>query len=79
MVSASVLGAGVTVRSGARVSGSVLLDGVEVRAGAGIDGSVVGRDSVVGQGAALSAVTVVGCSARVPDGAVLADARFPAP
>jgi len=71
-VSRTVVGAGARVESGACVRDTVLLPGSLVRAGAVVEGSVVGERAVIGEGAALSSLTVVGGGAQVEAGARLA-------
>jgi NDP-sugar pyrophosphorylase family protein len=77
VVSDSVMGAGSRVGTGAVVSRSVLMAGAEVRSGAVVQDSIVGPRSVVGAGARVSKMTIIGVGAEVPAGSVLEDARYP--
>lgn len=70
-VERSVVGAGARLDAGAVVRNSVLLPGAHMRAGAVVDSSIVGERAVIGQGARVSGLTVVGGSAQVDDGAVV--------
>ncbi|MGI6167277.1 MAG: glucose-1-phosphate adenylyltransferase [Eubacteriales bacterium] len=75
-----VLGSGVKVMSGARVSDSVLMDDVLVSEGASVDCAIVDTGAVVGAGARVGAVrdeslplsevpvTVIGAGVIVPSG-----------
>jgi NDP-sugar pyrophosphorylase family protein len=78
VVIASVLGAQSTVLQRAHVEGSVLLPGAKVERDARVTASILGYRSVVGEGASLSATTVVGDDAVVPAGARLDGVRLPA-
>jgi len=79
VVESSVLGPGVVVGEGARVVRSVLLEGARVEAGARVVDSVVGAAAVVGPGAVVEDVSVIGPGASVPAGARLAGARVGSP
>ena len=70
----SVVGAGARVE-GARVVSSVLLPGAVVRAEALVERSVVGAGAVVGEGAEITGLSVVGDGAKVEAGSRLRDAR----
>ncbi len=77
VVSDSVMGAGSRVGTGAVVSRSVLMAGAEVRSGAVVHDSILGPRSVVGEGARVSGMTIIGVGAEVPPGSVLEGARYP--
>lgn len=74
----SVIGAGATVGSGARIVESVLLPGAKVEAGAVIERSIVGEHATVGAGASLVNLTVVGGNAQVEPDTKLNDAKVEA-
>lgn len=76
-VSGSVVGSGCRVED-ATVTGSVLLPGAVVRRGALIDGSIVGPGAVVGEGAEVVGLSVVGEGAHVARNRRLDGARLPA-
>ncbi|HKN39812.1 MAG TPA: NDP-sugar synthase [Acidimicrobiia bacterium] len=73
-VERSVIGAGARVEASARVRDSVLLPGAAVRPDAVVEGSVLGERCIVGQGAHVTALSVVGHGAAVPPDASLAGA-----
>ena len=77
VVHEAVLGEGVTVADGARVERSVVLAGARVEERALVEDSIIGRDAVVGEGACVTAHTVVGDGVAVPAGAHLTGARLP--
>jgi len=72
VVERSVVGAGARVEGGARVRNSVLLPGAAVRPRAVVDGSILGERSLVGEGADVSGLTVIGGGAVVEPGTRLA-------
>jgi NDP-sugar pyrophosphorylase family protein len=76
-VSQCVLGAGSTVGPDAVLSRSVLMSGAEVRSGAVVSDTIVGPRAVIGEGAHLSGMTIIGVGAEVPEGSVLDAARYP--
>lgn len=67
-VTDTVLGAGVVVGAGAKVSGSVLLPGGAVGEGAVVDGSVLGRSVEVGKSATVDGLAVLGDRSSVAAG-----------
>lgn len=78
----SVLGPGVVVAAGARVTGSVLFADVVVRRGATVTGSIVDRATTIGERARVGGraatgqlpadhITLVGRDSRVADGTVV--------
>lgn len=73
----SVVGAGARVED-ASVSGSVLLPGAVVHNGATVTDSILGAGAVVGKGATVTGLAVVGDGARVAAGAHLDGVRTPA-
>ncbi len=73
----SVLHEDVRIEQGARVSDTVVLEGGRVRAGATVSGSVLGRNVVVGLGAVVDALSVLGDGWVVPAGDVLSGVRLP--
>jgi mannose-1-phosphate guanylyltransferase len=77
VVHEAVLGEGVTVADGARVERSVLLAGARVEERAVVEHSIVGREAVIGEGACVRDLTVVGDGEVVPAGAQLSGARVP--
>ena len=76
-VTGSVVGTGCRVE-GATVTGSLLLPGAVVRSGAVVEGSIVGPGAVVGEGAAVTNLSVLGERAAVARGAVVDGLRVPA-
>jgi len=74
----SVLHRDVQIEKGARVHDAVVLDGGRVRAGAFVSRSVLGRNVVVGLGAVVDALSVLGDGWVVGAGDVLSGARLPA-
>ena len=74
-VSRSVIGAGARVEAGAVVDGSVLMPGALVHKDAVVRDSILGEAAVVGEGAQLSAMSVVEGGAEIAAGAVLEGAR----
>ncbi|MGH9134545.1 MAG: sugar phosphate nucleotidyltransferase [Ilumatobacteraceae bacterium] len=72
----SLVGSGAVVAGGATVTRSVVLPGATIERGAGVERSIVMGH--VGEGAVVTG-SVIGAGGHVPDGAVLADARLPAP
>ena len=72
----SVVGAGARVERGAVVHDSVLLPGALVRASAVVERSIVGERAVVGEGARLTALSVVGGDTTVDAGQELVGARL---
>jgi len=75
-VEGSVVSAGARVE-GARVVGSVLLPGAVARAGALVEGSIVGAGAVVGEGAEVTQLSVVGEGVELAGDARLVGARVP--
>jgi mannose-1-phosphate guanylyltransferase len=73
----SVLHPDVRVEKGAIVREAVVLEGGRVQAGAFVNRSVLGRNVVVGRGAIVDALSVLGDGWVVADGAVLDGARLP--
>lgn len=76
-VDTSVIGAGSRVED-AVVTRSVLLPGAVVHRGARIDNSIVGAGAVVGRGATVTGLAVVGDGVRVQSGVQLDGVRTPA-
>ncbi|HXW82054.1 MAG TPA: NDP-sugar synthase [Acidimicrobiales bacterium] len=74
----SVLGNDVRIEAGARVHDAVVLEGGCVRAGAVVHRSVLGCNVVVGLGAVVEALSVLGDGWVVAAGDVLNGARLPA-
>jgi ADP-glucose pyrophosphorylase len=68
----------VTVEKGAQVHETVMLEGAHVGAGAVVKRSILGRNVVVGPGAVVGSLSVLGDGWVVPAGDVLAGARLPA-
>jgi len=77
LVEDAVLGASARVSSGATVRGSVVLSGAHIAGKAVVEDSIVGPGAVIGQGAQLSASTVIGAGYVVDDDDVLIGARRP--
>jgi mannose-1-phosphate guanylyltransferase len=73
----SVLHPDVRVEKGAIVREAVVLEGGRVQAGAFVNRSVLGRNVVVGRGAIVDALSVLGDGWVVAEGAVLDGARLP--
>lgn len=78
----SVLGPGVCVEAGARVTNSVILADVVVRRGATVFGSIIDRASIIGEGARVGGrptakplsseqITLVGRDSRIAAGSVV--------
>lgn len=74
----SVLHPGVKVEKGAVVYQAVLLEGAHVQVGACVKRSVLGREVVVGPGAVVDDLSVLGDGWVVAAGDVLTGARLPA-
>jgi NDP-sugar pyrophosphorylase family protein len=74
----SVLDDDVRIEEGAEVHDAVVLEGGHVRAGAVVRRSVLGRNVVVGLGAVVEALSVLGDGWVVAAGDVLSGARLPA-
>jgi ADP-glucose pyrophosphorylase len=53
------------------------MSGAEVRSGAVVSDTIVGPRAVIGEGAHLSGMTIIGVGAEVPEGSVLDAARYP--
>jgi mannose-1-phosphate guanylyltransferase len=68
----------VRVEEGAQVRDAVVLEGGYVRAGATVRGSVLGPNVIVGLGAVVDDLSVLGDGWEVAAGAVLSGARLPA-
>ena len=79
VVERSVLGAGCRVLEGARVVDSVLHGGVVVGVGASVRRSIAGPAAVIGDGAVLDELTVLGDGAHVDAGATLHGVLVPDP
>lgn len=77
LVERSVIGNAVHVGAGAQVRSSVLLSGAVVMPGARVDSSIIGPLAVIGAGATLGEMTIVGAGERVPDKSVHLGARLP--
>jgi mannose-1-phosphate guanylyltransferase len=67
----------VRIEEGAEVHDAVVLEGGHVRAGAVVRRSVLGRNVVVGLGAVVEALSVLGDGWVVAAGDVLSGARLP--
>lgn len=76
-VTDSVIGTGSRVEN-ATVARSLLLPGAVVRSGALVEGSIVGPGAVVGEGARVTNLSVIGEGAVVGPGSVLDGQRVPA-
>lgn len=76
-VTGSVLGAGVTVGSGASVIGSVIHDDARVDPDGRVVRSIVGPGAVVGAGAAVRDESIVGAGTVLEPGSALVDSRVP--
>jgi mannose-1-phosphate guanylyltransferase len=79
VVERSVLGRGCRVLEGARVVDSVLHGGVTVGVGASVRRSIAGPMAVIGDGAVLDELTVLGDGAHVDAGATLTGVLLPDP
>jgi len=79
VVERSVLGRGCHVLEGARVVDSVLHGGVTVGIGATVRRSIAGPAAVIGDGATLDELTVLGDGAHVDAGATLVGVLLPDP
>jgi mannose-1-phosphate guanylyltransferase len=79
VVERSVLGRGCRVLEGARVVDSVLHGGVTVGIGASVRRSIAGPAAVIGDGAVLDELTVLGDGAHVDAGATLTGVLLPDP
>ncbi len=77
-VANSVLHDGVFIEDGAHVRDAVLLEGAQVKKDAFVHGSVLGRDVVVGVGAIVRDLSVLGDGWVVEAGDTLSGARLPA-
>jgi mannose-1-phosphate guanylyltransferase len=77
-VERSVVMDGATIEAGARVAASVVLGGARIESDAVVDRSIVGPRSVVGSGARLESLTIVGADAVVEPHSRWMDARIPA-
>jgi mannose-1-phosphate guanylyltransferase len=73
----SVVMAGCEVGPGAIIRDSALLPGAVVRRDAVVESTIVGAGSVVGAGARLSGLTVIGDDMKIEDGTELDGARLP--
>jgi mannose-1-phosphate guanylyltransferase len=78
-VANSVIHEDVVIEEGAQVHDAVLLEGGRVREGAIVRRSVLGRNVVVGLGAVVEGLSVLGDGFVVAAGSVLSGARLPAP
>ncbi|HUB70341.1 MAG TPA: NDP-sugar synthase [Acidimicrobiales bacterium] len=77
-VANSVVHEGVVIEDGAQVREAVVLEGGRVEAGAVVQRSVLGRNVVIGLGAVVSDLSVLGDGWIVAAGDVLSGARLPA-
>jgi mannose-1-phosphate guanylyltransferase len=77
-VEQSVVMDGSSIASGARVAASVVLPGARIEADAVVDRSIVGPRAVVGSGARLESLTVVGADTLVDARSTWREARIPA-
>jgi len=77
-ISNSFLHADVRVEEGAHVRDALVLEGGRVRAGAMVRNSVLGPNVIVGLGAVVDDLSVLGDGWEVAAGAVLSGARLPA-
>ena len=75
----AVLRSGTRIDDGAMISGSVLLDGCSVGADASVIDSILAQRVEVGDGATVSAGSVIGERARVEAGAAVAEGARVAP
>lgn len=73
----SVVMAGATIGAGAVVRDSIVSPGARVADNAVVDGSIVGRRAIVGSGAKLTGLTMLGEEQVVPSGALLDGIRIP--
>ena len=73
----SIIGPGAVIEAGAVVRCSAVLPGARIESRAHVEGSIVADRSVVGEGAKLTNLTVVGHDQQVPQRAVLDGARVP--
>lgn len=78
-VSLSVVGAGAVIEPGARVDGAVLLAGARVERDARVSGSVIGENAVVGAGAEVTELSVIGDGEKVGEGVRLRATKVPDP
>ena len=76
-IDTAILGEHVEVGPGARVVGSAVLGGATIEEGAIVEHSIIGPGAVVGAGAHVHSLSVLGARASVPAGAVLDSARLP--
>jgi mannose-1-phosphate guanylyltransferase len=77
-VQRSVLGDDVAIGEDAVVDASVILAGAVIGAGANVHGSIVGAGAVIGDGARLEPTSVVGNGVAVDAGTVVPGERVPA-
>ena len=73
----SVICGGSRIAPGGIIRRSVVMGGSEVRANAIVVDSIVGPGAVIGEGARLSGMTIVGVGAEVPASSVLDGSRYP--
>jgi len=73
----SVVGAGVHIEAGATVVDSVIIAGARIRSDARVAGSIVGGDTVVGEGASIDGLSVIGYGQHIADGESLSGALVP--
>ena len=73
----SVVMASATIGAGAVVRDSIISPGARVADNAVVDGSIVGRRAIVGSGAKLTGLTMLGEEQVVPSGALLDGIRIP--
>ena len=76
-VERSVVMSGATVENGARVVGSAVLPGARIAHDAVVVGSIVGPRAVVGAGASVADLSVLGDDVTVTDGAQVRGERVP--
>jgi NDP-sugar pyrophosphorylase family protein len=79
VVTGSYLGSSVEVGAGAVVDSSLLMDGARIEEAAQVRHSIVGTCGVIGAGARVCGLSVIGDSYAVDPGMALDGARLPAP
>jgi mannose-1-phosphate guanylyltransferase len=75
----SVFGTACEVGSGSQITGSVIHDRVRIGNNVRLDQTIIGNDVVIGDGAVLTALTVIGDGATVAPGTVFDGIRYPMP
>jgi mannose-1-phosphate guanylyltransferase len=73
----SVIGSDVSIGAGAEVVDSVVMSGARIRDHAIVRDSIVGAGAIIGVGAAVTALSVIGDAQTVEPGAALEGARVP--